>query len=73
MWVMGVYIVWVKGKKVTLKNLLDRESRGYFAGRPYPRNTHEIDSLARFFNFQSCASHMSFSQKPFSRASRKMH
>ena len=40
-----VYIVWVKGKKVILKNPPSKESRGYLAGRPYPRNTSEIDNL----------------------------
>ena len=40
-----VYIVWVKGKKVTLKNPPSRESRGYLARKPYPRNTREIDNL----------------------------
>ena len=69
LWVMRVYIVWVKGKKVTLKNPPGRESRRYLAGRPYPRNTREIDSLARLFNFQSCASYMPFSREPFSKIS----
>ena len=32
LWVMRVYIVWVKGKKVTLKNPLDRMFRNYLAG-----------------------------------------
>ena len=32
LWVMRVYIVWVKGKKVTLKNPPGREFRGYLAG-----------------------------------------
>ena len=36
LWVMRVYIVWVKGKKVTLKNLLGRMFCDYLAGRPYP-------------------------------------
>ena len=66
---MRVYIVWVKGKKVTLKNPLSRESRGYLAGRPYPLNTREIDSLVRFFSFQSCTSHMPFLREPFSQTS----
>ena len=65
LWVMRVYIVWVKGKKVTHKNARGRESRKYLAGRPYPRNTREIDSLARLFSFQSCASHMPFHGNPF--------
>ena len=69
---MRVYIVWVKGKKVTLKNPLSRKSREYLAGRPYPRNTREIDSLARLFSFQSCASHMPFSQEPFLRTSSEL-
>ena len=46
LWVMRVYIVWVKGKKVTLKNPLGREFPGYLAGRPYLRDTHENNSLA---------------------------
>ena len=36
LWVMRVYIVWVKGKKVTLKIPPNRESREYLAERPYP-------------------------------------
>ena len=36
LWVMRVYIVWVKGKKVTLKNPLSKEFRKYLARRPYP-------------------------------------
>ena len=36
LWVMRGYIVWVKGKKVTLKNALGRMFRDYLAGRPYP-------------------------------------
>ena len=72
LWVMKVYIVWVKGKKVTLKNPPDRKFRDYLAGMPYPRDTRENDSLARLFSFQSCASHMSFSRESFSRTSREL-
>ena len=36
LWVMRVYIVWVKDKKVTLKNPLGRKSRGYLVRKPYP-------------------------------------
>ena len=57
---MRVYIVWVKGKKVTLKNPPSRMFREYLMGRPYPQDTLETDSLARLFNFQSCAPHMLF-------------
>ena len=35
LWVMRVYIVLVKGKKITLKNPPGRESRGYLTGKPY--------------------------------------
>ena len=42
LWVMRVYIVWVKGKKVTLKNPPGREFHGYFARRPYPRDARKI-------------------------------
>ena len=34
-WAIRVYIVWVKGKKVILKNPLGKESRRYLTGRPY--------------------------------------
>ena len=73
LWVMRVYIVWVKGKKVTLKNSLNRMFRDYLAGRPYPRDTHENDSLARLFSFQSFAPHMALSWVSFSRASLEIH
>ena len=46
LWVIRVYIVWVKGKKVTLKNLPSRMFRDYLVGRPYLRDTRENDSLA---------------------------
>ena len=72
LWVMKIYIVWVKGKKVTLKNLPDKESHGYLAGRPYPRNTCEINSLTQLFSFQSCVSHMPFSREPFLQTSREL-
>ena len=52
LWVMRVYIVWVKGKKVTLKNPPGREFCRYLAGQPFSRDTRETDSLARLFSFQ---------------------
>ena len=60
LWVMKVYIVWVKGKEVTHKNPPGKMFRDCLAGRPYPRDTRDNDSLARLFNFQSCAPHMLF-------------
>ena len=69
---MRVYIVWVKGKKVTLKNPPSRMFHDYLMGRPYPQDTRKNDSLARLFSFQSCAPHMPFSQKPFSRTSHEL-
>ena len=39
LWVIRVYIVWVKGKKVTLENPPGRMFRDYLAGRPYPQDT----------------------------------
>ena len=72
LWVMKVYIVWVKGKKVTHKNPLGRMFCDYLVGRPYPQDIRENDSLARLFSFQSCAPHMPFSQEPFSRISCKL-
>ena len=45
LWVMRVYIVWIKGKKVTLKNPPGREFREYLTRRPYPRDTRESSRL----------------------------
>ena len=61
---MKVYIVWVKGKKVTLKNPLGRMFHNYLAGRPYPRDTRKNDNLAQLCSFQSYASHMPFRRNP---------
>ena len=46
LWIIRLYIVWVKGKKVILKNPPGRMFREYFIGMPYPRNTYKIDNLA---------------------------
>ena len=60
LWVMRVYIVWVKGKEFTHKNLPGRMFRDCLVGRPYLRDTRENDSLARLFSFQSWAPHVLF-------------
>ena len=62
----GIFIVWVKGKKVTLKNPPGRMFREYLVGRAYLRDTLETNSLARLFSFQSCASHVATSRVSFS-------
>ena len=49
--VMKVYIVWVKGREVTLKKLPNKMFCDCLAGRPYPQDTHENDSLALLFSF----------------------
>ena len=64
---MRVYIVWVKGKKVTLKKPPGRMFRDCLVGRLYPRDTRENDSLARLFSFQPCAPHVALSRLSFSR------
>ena len=46
LWVMRVYIVWVNGMKVTLKNPLGRMFCDYLAGRLYTRDTRETNNLA---------------------------
>ena len=46
LWVIRVYIVWVKGKKDTLKNPPGRIFCDYLARRPYSQDTRENDSLA---------------------------
>ena len=66
LWVIRVYIVWVKGMKVTLKNPLGRMFCDYLAGRPYMRDIRETNNLAWLFSFQSCASHVATSQVSFS-------
>ena len=42
LWVMRVYIVWVKGKKVTLKNPSSKMFREYLMKRSYPRDIRKI-------------------------------
>ena len=64
LWVMKVYIVWMKGMEVSLKNRPGKMFHEYLAGRPYSRYTRKNDNLARLFNFQSCASHMPFRENP---------
>ena len=49
LWVMRVYIVWVKGMKVSLKNPLGRTFREYLAGRPYLRDSRETFYLEDFY------------------------
>ena len=66
---MRVCIVWAKGKKVTLKNLLGRKFREYLAKRPYLRDTHEILQAGMTLQLLTCASHVPFSRVIFSRAS----
>ena len=73
LWVMRVYIVCVKGKKVTLKSPPGRMFRDYLAGRLYSRDIRETDSLARLFNFQSCASHMTILRVSFLQVSREIY
>ena len=46
LWVMRVYIVWVKGREVTLKKPQSRMFHDYLARRLYPQDTRENDSLA---------------------------
>ena len=60
LWVMRLYIVWVKGKEVTHKNPPGRMFCDCLVGRPYSRDTRENDSLARLFSFHLCAPHVLF-------------
>ena len=73
LWVMRVYIVWVKGKKVTLKNPPRRKFRGYLARRPYPWDTREILQAGITLQLPTCASHVALLRVSFSRASREIH
>ena len=65
LWVMRVYIVWVKSKKVTLKIPPGREFRGYLARRPYPRDTCEILQAGVTLQLPACASYMALSRVSF--------
>ena len=65
LWVMRVYIVWVKGKKVTFKNPPGREFSGYLVKRPYPRDTHEILQVGMTFQLPACASDVAISWVSF--------
>ena len=69
---MRVYIVWVKGKKVTLKHLLGRMFRKYFMGRPYPRDTHEILQADMTLQLPPCALFAGALLASFSRTSREI-
>ena len=70
---MRVYIVWIKGKKVTLKNPPGREFREYLAKRPYLRDTYEILQAGMTLQLPTCASHVALLQVSFSRASHEIH
>ena len=73
LWVIRVYIVCVKGKKVTLKNPLGMEFHGYLARRPYPRDTREILQASMTFQLPAYASHVALSQVSFLWASGEIH
>ena len=73
LWEMRVYIAWVKGKKVTLKNPLGRMFHNYIAGRPYPRDTCEILQAGMTLQLPACGSHVALSQVSFSLASHEIH
>ena len=62
LWVMRIYIAWVKGKQVTLKKPPGKKFSNYLAGRRYRQDIRENDSLARLFSFQTCAPHVALSQ-----------
>ena len=47
----GIYIIWVKGKKFTLKNPQGKMFRDYLARRPNLWDTCKTDSLAQLFSF----------------------
>ena len=62
---MRLYIVWVKGKKVTFKNLPGMKFHGYLVRMPYPRDTREILQASMAFQLPACASHVALSQVSF--------
>ena len=70
---MRVYIVWVKDKKVTLKNPPGREFCRYLVRRPYPRDTCEILQSGMTLQLPTCASHVALSWVSFLWASHEIH
>ena len=60
----GIFILWVKGKKVTLSNPLSRKFRKYLTKRPYLRDTRKILQAGMTLQFRTCASHVPFSWNP---------
>ena len=73
LWVMRVYIVWVKCKKVTLKNPPDREFCEYLVRRSYSWDTCEILQASMTLQLPACASHVTFSRVSFQRDTREIH
>ena len=73
LWVMRVYIVWVKGRELTLKKPPGRMFHDCLAGRSYLQDTRENDSLARLYSFQSSAPHVALLRLSFSRVFREIH
>ena len=59
LWVIRVYIVWVKGREVTHKNPPGRMFRDYLAGRPYLRDiTCETLAKTTAWHDSSASSHV---------------
>ena len=65
LWVMRVYIVWVKGKKVTLNKFPIIMICDYLVGRPYLRDTREILQVGMTLQLPAYASHVALSQVSF--------
>ena len=65
LWVMRVYIVWVEGREVTLKNPLGRMFCDCLAGRPYSRDTRKILQAGMTLQLSACASHVALSRVSF--------
>ena len=65
LWIIRVYIVRVKGKKVTLKNPPDRKFREYFARMPCPQDTRKTLQAGMALQLPTCASHMAILRVSF--------
>ena len=55
-------MLWIKNLVKHFMFLPNKMFRGYLMGWPFLQNTRELDSLMWLFSFQSCASHVAFSQ-----------
>ena len=73
LWVMRVYIVQVKGKKVTFINLPGKEFHKVSRWNALPARYSQNQQPGMIFQLPTCAFHVALSQVSFSQASREIY